>query len=398
MPPANEDKMHNPTVRHSHVSINNSFVHLVQYGGVERLLKSTSLSDANDSQKSSPKQPRNNHTSNSTNRSHAESNGSYTSSYNGSTKKLIVFLPGNPGVLGIYHDFLVAFYKSIYRPSGRADEQPTILAISHNNFDHPDYVDYKSDSRVCVEENDLNFVEKSLAQTHSDEPHHIELQVMNKIIILKRLLNINIDDCGLIFIGHSIGCYIILRLLQDRVISNAHEGSVMIHPALENLASTEKGSFYDWMLGHKMDLLVRTAAVLVEKLLPKSAKLAIAKWICSPDFVQSSSEIVLDSVVQLSCSKTLSALIQMAKSEFALVKDINADLMIKPHAAKLKMIYAINDHWVNSDNRNTLRELYPNLYMEEQSTKHAFVMDPKTVMDYAVKVGMFVQDFLDNID
>lgn len=392
--------MHNPTVRHSHVSINNSFVHLVQYGGTERLLKSTTIYDPNDSQKLSSEQTRNNQNGNSTDRSYTDSSGSNTNLENGSTKKLIIFLPGNPGILGIYHDFLVALYRSICtRPqSGEADEQPTILAISHNNFDHPDYVDYKSDSRVCVEENDLNFVERSVAQAHSSDPHHIELQVMNKIIILKRLLNINIDDCRLIFIGHSISCYIILRLLQDRVISNAHEGTVMIHPALDNLALTEKGSKFDWMFGYKMDLLLRTAALLVEKLLPKSAKLAIAKWLCEPDFVKSSSDIVLDSVVQLSCSKTLNALIQMAKSEFALIKDINPDLLIKPHATKLKMIYAINDHWVNPKSRISLRELYPNLYMEEQSTKHAFIMEPKTVMDYAVKVGVFVQDFLDNID
>lgn len=387
--------MHDPVLRHSYVQINNSLVHLLQYGSGDRLIR-TPIHDSLNLTKSS-----------SSTRSIGSDNVTINGDNNNTSdaavftapKKLIIFIPGNPGVLGMYHDFLVSLFRMISSSSSKKhNDDATILAIGHNNFDHPDYTHFKTDERICVDEKDLNFVERAIGEKYDGEPHHIELQVLNKLIILKRLLNIDIKSCKIMFIGHSVGCYIILKLLQDKTINSTHEGSVLIHPALENLALTEKGSFFSRAFTFKLDILMQYVAYILDNLLPKSVKLTITKWFCPAEFVQTSSDIVLESVQQLVCQKTLCALIQMAKSELALVRNMNSELLIKPYANKLKLIYAINDHWVNADNRRLLKDSYPELYIEEQSTLHAFIMEPQTVMDYAVKVGMFIQDFIDNID
>lgn len=365
--------------RHTYVKVNGSFSHVVQYGSEESLFKSENhnqlVSDQSDN--SLPNKSRLN--------------------LSFSNKKVVIFVPGNPGFLGIYHDFLSQLYCKLREFNRKS--QPLIIAIGHNNFDHPDEVTYKADERISVDPADLNFVERSIASTYLNEPHHIELQVLNKLIILKKLLKIDLEDAKLLFVGHSIGAYVILRLLQDRSIASAHEGSVLIHPALENLAMTEKGSYINRLFSYRLDLLVIHPIVLcMEKLLTKSMKLALTRWFCPKEFLEGSSEIVVESASQLLCWRTVAALIQMAKSELAFVKGMNTDSMIKPFASKLKIIYATVDHWVNTNNRLLLKRMFPNLHLEEQDTEHAFVMNPKTVTDYAAKVNMFIQEFLDNVE
>lgn len=349
-----------PLIRHSYVQVNNSIVHLVQY-----------CSKENDFLKFKSSQT--------------------------SPSKIVVFVPGNPGVLGIYHDFLVNLFKSFNSSSTPKDSKEnvnyTILAIGHNNFDHPDHVQYKTAERTIIEENELNFVEKTLADYHTNEPHHIELQVLNKIIILKRL--VDLEDVKVAFVGHSIGCYVILRILQDSPICQAHEGSVLIHPALENLATTRKGSECVQLFNYKLDYLLMLVAYVIDLLFPKQAKLMIAKWYCTSELVNQSSNVVLESITQIVSPKTLRALFEMAKSELQLVKNLNPETMIKPQSSRLKLIYAIDDHWVNTDNRQVLLETNPDLHIEEQPKMHAFVMDPPTVMDYSVKVAMYIRDFFE---
>lgn len=395
--------MQDPIVRHIYVKIHRSFVHLAQYGHGENIIIRSARSSPSSSFVS-------NHGD-----SHQQSlSNTSTSSISGQPKpssssmslladrnrlsKLIIFVPGNPGVLGVYHDFLVTLYRTLNKPSNKGDN-PVILAMSHNNFDHPDHCDYRADERICIEESELSFVEKTKLDAYKD-PHEIELQVMNKLIILKRLLKLDLrraneNACKLVFVGHSIGCYVLLRLLQDRTLAKFHAGSILVHPALENLATTEKGAAISRYFAFKLDYVMHLMAYVMEKVLPKWAKLNITKWLCSPELVESSSNTVLESIAQMASPLTLTAIIEMAKSELANVKGLDHETMIKPHASKLKLIYTIGDHWVNGANRLELSERYPELHIEEQQTLHAFVMDPNVVTNYAIKIGIFIQDIFE---
>lgn len=254
-----QSAMYEPTVRHYYVKLNKSFVHLVQYGHHENIIRSPVQSSSNRASSEGPN-----------NSSLLAANHTTLLADRNKLKKLIVFVPGNPGILGIYHDFLSSLYKTLSKPSNRGDD-PVILAIGNNNFDHPDHCDYSADERICVEENGLNFVEKSTFG-NNQEPHQVELQIMSKMIILKRLLKANlcqtdVDSCRLTFVGHSFGAYIILRLLQDRTLAQAHAGSILIHPALENLALTEKGTILSRYFALKLDYVLRFVAYVAEKVI-----------------------------------------------------------------------------------------------------------------------------------
>lgn len=357
-------------IKHCFVELNKSFVHIEQYGQSHRnLLKQlTQTAGHNDSGNSS--------TCN-------------TSSNNNNEVKnhLVIFIPGNPGALGVYHDFLRLVAKQV----ARGDGATAILAIGHNNFDHPDHVNYPAEEKIFLDEKKLNFVEKTLAGRYIHDPHHVELQVLNKLIILKRLIRSLDSPAKVTFVGHSIGCYVILRLLQDKQLASMHANSILIHPALENLALTEKGRFFDRVFQTRLDLPTKLIAFLLDTLLPRSLKMTLTRYQCSREFVENSSDEVLESMMQLVCSRHLSALVGMAKSELAYVKQLDCEQLIKHHVPKLKLLYAMEDHWVNESHRRALKRLYRDeIHIEERDTLHAFVMDPKAVAEYANIVTKFV--------
>lgn len=308
--------------------------------------------------------------------------------------KVIFFVPGNPGVLGIYHDFLNSMFKALCS-SMSDDEAPVLVAIGHNNFDHPSHSSFKVEQRIYVAENELNFIERSTADEYIDsDPNNIELQVLNKALLIKKLLNLNEDECQISFVGHSIGCYVILRLLQDKLIAKNHRGSILIHPALENLAKTQGGSRCVSLFAYKLDYLLLPLAYMLDNLLPQRAKLILLPLICSNDFLKQSSESVVESIVQLVCRLNLTALFEMAKSEMKSVKGLDAESTIKPHAKQLKMIYAKIDRWVNSDFKKKLKALYPSLHVEEHEVEHAFMMNPTSSSNYADRVSNQLKDFI----
>lgn len=367
-----------PAIRHSFVQINGSFVHLVTYG--PQINGDTSKAKKYQPLfKKSPKNTRQNLQTNTEDSKNISANSTKSEEKN----KLILFIPGNPGILGVYHDFLSQVYKS--RPwENRTTTKTTIIAIGHNNFDHPDHVDYRTEERICIEANELNFVEREISNNH--EPHHIQVQVVNKLVILHRLLELY-QNHQVYFVGHSIGCYIILRLLQDRLIASLHSGSILLNPAFENLALTPKGTVINRLFNFKLDLLMRSVAYVLDNLLPKKAKLGLTKLMCSDEFVKNSSNMVIESVMQLACQTTLSALIKMAKSEFTFVKDINEESLIKPHIDKLELVFAENDHWVNEAFRSQLCDRYKLRAVTIIPAMHAFVMNHHDSMKYASLVS-----------
>jgi hypothetical protein len=387
-----------PEIRHAHVKVNDSLTHIVQYGCKEQLIKLNrhqSGSDSLDEQLSSAS-TKNSATIKSTDRPSGATKQDCLKTANTTSKQLIVFVPGNPGILGVYHDFLIRLYQRVIsKPASSDNERPTstvIIGLGHNNFDHPDSCNYESDDKICIEDSDLNFVERSIAKEH--KPHDVELQVLNKLIILKRLIKLNPDQHRVVFVGHSIGCYVILRLLQDKLVAAAHAGSILIHPALDNLALTERGSTISRYFDFKLDLPLRFAAYICDLLLPHSFKLSLAKRFCAPEFVQSSSDIVIESLAQLACHHTVRALVEMAKSEFENVRDLNCETLIEPHVKKLKIVYATGDGWVNNQGKEDLRKCCPGLYIEEHPTLHAFMMDTEVMTDYVARTANLIRDCL----
>ena len=354
-------------IRHSYVELNGSLVHLVQYGLDHNLL------DKPCNRESKPGRQI-------TETEQAKPNGSTSAQNQTQHEQVLVFFPGNPGILGVYHDFLMLLYDSF-----ESQNTTAVLAISHNNFDHPTACDYPDEKRLNIE---LNSEEKNLGE--SLEPHHLELQVLNKLVILKRLLEFN-PNCRLVFVGHSIGCYVILRILQSQTIVARHNGSILIHPALENLTSTFGGMIASYILRAKLDLAIK----FILPIFPKVIKHKLVKFLAfrgeSSSFL---SEEAQSSLNQLLSKVGLNAVCELAKSEFTVVKHLDHNLLIKPHIEKLRVLYAAIDYWVTSSHVPELRSKYPDLHIEEDATaEHIFFKRKHTLIDYVDRCARFIKDF-----
>lgn len=299
---------------------------------------------------------------------------------------LIIFVPGNPGLLGLYHDFLSALLTNL-----KDQSNVTILGLSHNNFINVNST-IKNTTTTNIHDSDLNFIEKSIVKSYTNEPHHIELQVLNKILILKKLLNVNLKDVSLMFIGHSIGCHVILRLMQEKVISESLISSILVHPALDNIAKTQKGQSISYLFTYKLDTLIKVLAYILDALVPVSIKTIATKYYCPKEMVERCSDIVLNSFQSLGSPKNLVALMQMAKSEFEYIKNSDVNYMIKDHVDKIKIIYSINDGWVDEDCKISLKDNYPSIATEELPTIHAFIMEPSTTTEYASKISIYLRE------
>ena len=143
----------------------------------------------------------------------------------------------------------------------------------------------------------------------------------------------------------------------------------MIHPALENLALTPSGSLFARYFELRLDLVLKSLAYLADLLLNERLRIWMVKqFILSNETLADeesacSGDTMAKSVAQLGTASGLAALIEMARSEFARVKELDHERLIKPHVERLRLIYAIDDHWVNAQNRQELRGAYPGLHM-----------------------------------
>lgn len=342
-----------PLAKHIYVQIRNVLVHCVQYGPKESIIK---LSDVRQSRPDK-------------------------------TQNLVVFVPGNPGYWGVYHSFLGDLYQKVTE----SDPDATILVICHNNFDHPDHVKHPVDERIVLSELDILEAESKILDVYKNEPNHTEMNVFIKEIILKRLLEYKLDAYKLCFVAHSIGAYCCMRLIEDPQIAVAHAGSVYLHPAVENLATTPKGlKTLTYVQPFMLEYLLLPLAYVIDNFLPRNLKLQLYGTYFPKGYMDEASTIVQESVLQFMTPQSMRALVEMARSEFTCVKDAKLALL-QSNASKISFIYAKDDYWVNSSFVSKLKESVQGLNLIELPNPHAFTNDKKVVDDYVERTANFIR-------
>lgn len=228
---------------------------------------------------------------------------------------VVIMVPGNPGIVGYYHDFNVQLCQKLnFLWPGK---KIPIVAISHNNFDYPAWNHNGAGSnnlhvlRDCLADQD----KPRRASAILNEPNHIELQIRNKIVILKTIFDLS--RTKFTFVGHSIGCYVILEMLQDGDLNARTTQALFIHPALENLAITEKGAFWSTIFKYKIDWLISAFCLFIDSVVPDSVRPRLASLMKSGGEFEKISPEVKNALVQLASYRILQSTVRMAKSEFS---------------------------------------------------------------------------------
>jgi pimeloyl-ACP methyl ester carboxylesterase len=252
------------------------------------------------------------------------------------SSKTIVIIPGNPGLGGFYIPFAHELYNLF-------NENISILIISQAGHSPP--------LKHCFTLNE---------------------QIEHKLKTIETLLPTT-KNHRLILIGHSIGAYMVLKML-DR-LKNRIDRAFFLFPTIERMKESPAGKrFIRWY--PILIYLLPFLCFLLKFLIPFDW---LKRKIISNYFSNSPLEdrsILTDTVIDdLLNPLTIKNLLQMANEEMSVVQK-RPDDIIERFIDKITFYYGTNDHWVPHDIPTQMKYLYPQGDILECTNKymHAFVL------------------------
>ncbi|XP_077517913.1 lipid droplet-associated hydrolase-like [Amblyomma americanum] len=261
-----------------------------------------------------------------------------------SQEPLFVLIPGNPGIIEYYEDFLVEIYDEF-------DGRVHVCGLSHAGHDE-----------VWT---------KCSAPSPKEHWHLYGLQgqVRHKVEFIKTHVNSNRT---VYLAGHSIGAYMVLQILKELKGLNVKR-SFMLFPVFERLDEAPNAWRLVWD-SYLLKLVTRLLVFLL-LLLPDSFKAALVSLYCRrlPLAIQERSAkatrmVFMPTVFQL--------MTDMAHEEICVLKERD-NTLIGTHLQRLTFYYGSEDGWCPIRFYWDMQAAFPNadLTLCSLKLKHAFVLD-----------------------
>ncbi|XP_021193565.2 lipid droplet-associated hydrolase [Helicoverpa armigera] len=261
-------------------------------------------------------------------------------------KDVIVCITGNPGIPDFYIEFGAELYKSTGLP---------LCIIGHAGHD-------------VVPDEQSNMLK---GQEHL---FHLDGQLKHKL----ELINTYIDKQSKIhLIGHSIGSWLILELLNDNENLAMRVKSVnLLFPTLQRMAETRNGIFLNNYL-RKIHSVLIFLYLLVSVLPTVIVNFLIAVYLKINSLPSHYTKLILKFLNQNVGEKILF----LAYNEMDRVKSLNVDALNKIKHI-VNVIYSSHDNWAPVSYMEDLHKCQPEIPMTEVNIDHAFVLkSSKTVAD-----------------
>ncbi|CCE63056.1 hypothetical protein TPHA_0D04220 [Tetrapisispora phaffii CBS 4417] len=266
---------------------------------------------------------------------------------------LFVWIPGNPGLLEYYEEFL----KLLHVKNPEWD----ILGISH----------------AGMSSGNSNLKENECSVYTLDEQIHHKIEIINKFAAYGR---------ELIVMGHSVGAF----MAQKVVMSNKLEGKVkkigLLMPTVIDIHLSEKGTQISTILNW-IPNLPQLAGWVSEKIFGGFLPITLVKFIIS-FFMELNNEnkAAHATYTFLKDSNFVEQSLGLAKYEMQIIRhdwEFQRELvkMCNVNQIELWTLFAESDHWVSNQTRSELIELYRNSvnsdyysYSITDQVPHAFVI------------------------
>lgn len=258
-------------------------------------------------------------------------------------KALFLIIPGNPGSMGFYETFAEALYSESGIP---------VWGISHTG-----HVTIPNDVQEC----DKKSMHHPAVQDCGLAP-----QIRHKILFLKNEVLPKVDKVYLI--GHSIGCYIILHILDQMKEEKLQKG-ILLFPTIERMAISPKGRRMTPMLVKYRGFFSYLAWFI--GFLPHFVKKALIDCLfiaCNePSKKTLLYDIIAPNVADCSSFMGMEEMLHVEKRD---------DDIIKEQAEKLHFYYGAIDHWCPVSYYEDMLRDYPNFNIQlcKKRFKHAFVL------------------------
>lgn len=258
-------------------------------------------------------------------------------------KVLIFVIPGNPGFAPVYVPFIKTLYSTM-------NKRIPIWVVSHAGF-HSGPKDQKI----------LTAPEESDAQNIEDI-YGLNGQIEHKIAFLRAHVP---KDVKIILIGHSIGSYICLHVM-NRVPEIPIIHAFLLFPTIERMAETPNGRIATPFLCWFRYILYATG-YLILKPCPE-----IIKSFLIQQFLGFKSEISSTSVLQPFC---LANAAYLGSQEMVHVMKRDNEI-IKEQLPKLTFYYGSQDGWCPVKFYEDMKKDFPegNIHLCKKGLPHAFVL------------------------
>jgi len=237
-------------------------------------------------------------------------------SSHGVCKAVILFLPGNPGLLGFYIPFLSAIHAR--------DTSGALAIFGHAHLGHtPDIED--------------------LTQRHADSS--LFAQVESAVEALDAIKNSFGSKTKVVIIGHSVGAWIALQVLKARPDDVSAE--FLLFPTICHIRETPNGRRLAWLFRHPFRRIVSTSSYITRLLPDAILSLLFPAW-------PSTQLLVLRSL--LNSPESIHACLTMADEEMKAIHDLDIDLLWE-HRHRLSMYFSDQDEWVG-EQRNVITRCF----------------------------------------
>ncbi|GFQ78591.1 lipid droplet-associated hydrolase [Trichonephila clavata] len=273
---------------------------------------------------------------------------------------LILFIPGNPGALEYYIEFIKALYEGLQR------------AIPIWGISHAGHVSPPPGCTVPKLQDNENL-------------YSLEGQIHHKMAFINTYVP---RDRRVILIGHSIGCYIVLELLK-RLPHIQVIRCFLLFPTIERMSTSPQGQWVWPMLTYlRLPALISVYAL---SYLSPQMQCRLLEWYFKDRSVP---ECVLNAslnLFQLDCAKLC---MHLARDELENVTTLDVD-NIRENLSRITFYYGANDNWCPYSYYQDLKEIFPqgDIRLDKNNFEHAFVLENSKEMGALVS-GWILEEIL----
>ncbi|XP_062522704.1 lipid droplet-associated hydrolase-like [Corticium candelabrum] len=270
-----------------------------------------------------------------------------------------IILPGNPGCMQFYKPFADCLFE-------KCDRSASVYVISHLGHSTT------SHAKAEIDEDDRRSVQ-SQSDWSGDDLSIVDLQVLQKLTFLRSHVN---PESTLILIGHSVGSYILLKMLPH--IDRRRIGkAIFLFPTIYRIADTPNGRwqrpFYTrhmWIPLLFANLVLRMPRCLLTPLIGM-----YMRWEgTSSEYIHQMTKGVLE----MGDSSVLKAMLTMGECEMLQINDFSANSRqtILDFNDKCSFYYGASDKWAPEEWVRYFSEQFPQAHVHrcDPDIKHAFVL------------------------
>ncbi|XP_063171167.1 lipid droplet-associated hydrolase [Candoia aspera] len=279
---------------------------------------------------------------------------------------LFLVIPGNPGLVGFYQTFSKALYRGL-------NQQYPVWVVSHGGHCKTPYGVKRKEEMVSNE---------------TDDVFGLHGQVEHKLNFLRKNVP---KDVKLILIGHSIGCYIALKIMKHAPELEILR-IILLFPTIERMAQSPQGKLLTPVLCQLRYILYMPAYLLT--LLPEKAKSFLVR--CALRGQRLSDEASVRTSVDMMNMDCIANIMYLGSQEMRKVIERD-NSTIKQHLKKLTFYYGAADVWCPLQYYEEMKMEFPDgdIRLCEKGIRHAFVLDASKEM--AEMIIGWVQDDLSKL-